>query len=322
MGSVARRRPVKVVFIAGLGRSGSTLLGSLLAQLDGFFFTGELISMARYLARGEQCGCGEPLGSCPTWRDVLAQAFPGVEAEAAAAAVALDWSEARALAVPRHLLRAHGLLPANPQLERVRGVFVSVLQAIVAATGSRVVVDSSKWPGYGLLLSQSADVELFVVHVLRDPRAVAHSRRRRALRLSWRDYLGPAHFALVWDAQNLVIESLWRRRRYLQLRYEDFVADPASAVARIVALTGEGAQPLPFLEGGRAVLRPAHSVGGNRLRMRSGEITIEPDEEWRLLPHLSARERARVDVLTWPVRLHYGYGGRAVASPAVAAASG
>ena len=38
---------VKVVYIAGMGRSGSTLLGSLLGQLDGFFFVGEFRHLVR-----------------------------------------------------------------------------------------------------------------------------------------------------------------------------------------------------------------------------------------------------------------------------------
>ena len=62
----------KLVFIAGAGRSGSTLLELLLGQFDGVFAAGELHSMwHRGLIENRRCGCGLPFRHCAVWKSVF-----------------------------------------------------------------------------------------------------------------------------------------------------------------------------------------------------------------------------------------------------------
>jgi hypothetical protein len=54
-----------VLLIAGLGRSGSTLLGARLGQLEGLFFAGELRSAAQAFERGRfRVPSAKNRGSC------------------------------------------------------------------------------------------------------------------------------------------------------------------------------------------------------------------------------------------------------------------
>src|ERR1700675_5160761 len=73
---------VKVLFLAGKGRSGGTLLASLLGQLPGFFNIGELNRLWDWgLVSNFRCGCGLPVQECPTWHAILEEADrlePGV----------------------------------------------------------------------------------------------------------------------------------------------------------------------------------------------------------------------------------------------------
>ena len=62
---------VKVLYIAGWGRSGSTILTNLLGQVPGFFSGGELRYLwERNLAGGHECGCGEAFLDCKIWSRV------------------------------------------------------------------------------------------------------------------------------------------------------------------------------------------------------------------------------------------------------------
>src|SRR5215831_5618830 len=71
--------PVKVLFLAGKGRSGGTLLAGLLGQLPGFFSVGELNRLWDWgLDRNYQCGCGTPVRDCETWAAILADADRGL----------------------------------------------------------------------------------------------------------------------------------------------------------------------------------------------------------------------------------------------------
>ncbi len=61
---------IKVLYIAGVGRSGSTILGALLGQVEGFFFAGELGALFERVAE-RLCGCGEMVEECRLWREVF-----------------------------------------------------------------------------------------------------------------------------------------------------------------------------------------------------------------------------------------------------------
>src|ERR1017187_271195 len=70
-----------VLYIAGTGRSGSTLLASVLGEVEGVFAAGEVRYLwQRGLVEGRLCGCGVPVRECPSWGAILeAAAGPGAE---------------------------------------------------------------------------------------------------------------------------------------------------------------------------------------------------------------------------------------------------
>ena len=151
-------------------------------------------------------------------------------------------------------------------------------------------------------------VDLRVVHLVRDPRAGAHSRLRSAERIGQPPPLSIPRVAVTWNLWNLAVEALWRRGPYLRLRYEDFAADPAGAAERVAAFAEVPYAGVRFTAPNVVHLAPTHSVAGNRSRFLTGEIEIRLDDEWRSSPRLSARDRRTIDAVTWPVRRRYGYG--------------
>ena len=61
---------------------------------------------------------------------------------------------------------------------------------------------------------------------------------------------------------------------------------------------------MEFLTSETATIAPTHSVGGNPVRMTSGAITIEPDEEWR--SGIAARDRFVATAIALPLLHRYG----------------
>ena len=77
-------RPVKVLYVAGLGRSGSTILANTLGQVEGFFSGGELNFIWKHaLIENRLCGCGRPSRECPFWGPVFNGEFGGQSEELA-----------------------------------------------------------------------------------------------------------------------------------------------------------------------------------------------------------------------------------------------
>ena len=71
---------VRVVFIAGYARCGSTLLERMLGQIDGFESFGELRHVwFRSFHDNQLCGCGLPFHECPFWTKVVDRAFGGFD---------------------------------------------------------------------------------------------------------------------------------------------------------------------------------------------------------------------------------------------------
>src|SRR3954453_5871316 len=69
---------VRVLFIGGLGRSGSTLIDRILGQTPGVCSVGELVFLwDRALSSNELCGCGERFRACPFWKEIGDAAFGG-----------------------------------------------------------------------------------------------------------------------------------------------------------------------------------------------------------------------------------------------------
>ena len=286
---------IRVLYLAGSGRSGSTLVTTALGQMDGFFAAGELRYVwQRGLVENRPCGCGLPFRSCPMWTSVL-KTFDG------------DPDEVAAGLRDRLRMRNRLTVPPHPAHD---AAIAELYRSLSAHTGGATIVDSSKLPPYGVLLGSLPGIDLRVLHVVRDPRAAAYSwRRKRSLdgdeRLMTRHPVWKA--AVLWSVWNAATERLWGRGAYLRVRYEDLVADPAAVTRRIADFAGAAPDAeLPFTDEGLLALRATHSVAGNPVRHRTGAIPVTADDEWqRSMPRSS---RLLVSTLTAPVRSRLGYG--------------
>jgi hypothetical protein len=309
-------KPVKVLSIVGMTRSGSTLLDNLLGQLDSFFSAGELHYLwQRGLIEGRRCGCGVAVSECVLWSRVTELVSEELGSSRSNPSQIGMWQD-KAVRV-RH---TYSLLRNKPTHKMTHGIlqsYVDVLSALYRSlsevTGARVVVDSSKRPSDAAVLRMVPHVEPYFVHLVRDPRAVAHSWRRRKPELDqkWRTEMprhGPWHSTLRWVGLNLVAEMAARRAvggSYITLRYEDFISNPAETLATIVRFVGEAPTSSSFLSNSGATLEGNHSVAGNPSRFIRGHVSLREDDEWR--HHQTKSDWLVSSVLAWPLLRRYGY---------------
>ncbi len=301
---------VKLVYIAGWGRSGSTILGHVLGQHDGWCYVGETRYLwDRGLIENRTCGCGSAFEDCAFWSRVLASESSGLGDIDPHEMVRLRKSVIRT----RHILLGgkDGSRRANlSERERYLGTLGRLYSSISAVSGARVIVDSSKFPTYAYLLDMLPEVDLFVVHLVRDPRAVAYSWRRKSKQ--GRDSESMARHDMVkstlnWGGWNHIIRSLWGNRSsaYLLVRYEDFARRPAECVRSIVEALGEAHRPLPYFDGDSVSVAPTHTVSGNPSRFLSGTIRISDDTAWQV--RLPVWRKTMVTALAMPWLRQYGY---------------
>lgn len=296
----------RIVYVVGKGRSGSTLLDDLIGTVPGVASLGEVrLLWSRGFTDGYRCACGELVAECPVWAAAVADAIGSTSPGALAATEALQrrvqsWSH-----VPR--LLATGPAPDDRELGAVMGrLYASVADQL----GASVLVDSSKWPLPPGAFDVVPGFEAWVLHLVRDPRAVAHSYRRRKGGIGQPELprFGAVHTALSWSARNATAE-LGRRpvpaERFRRVRYEDLAADPRGTLRSLGEWLGVSDADRAFVDDRTVRLGEAHLVGGNPRRLDRGDIEIRADEEWATAQP-SAGQRT-VQALTAPLRARYGY---------------
>lgn len=300
----------RVLFIAGPGRSGSTLLDLLLGQIEGFYSTGELrLIWSRGFRENQLCGCGKPFRECEFWREVVEEAFGGFEE--------LDYVRIESLRERvESSVSKNGSTHNDDDLPaQYREYFDAcrrLYQAIQKISGCEFIVDSSKNTAHGLVLANIPELNLFSVHLIRDSRAVAYSWRREKIRpeIYWEQkFMGQRNIlksATRWNSLHKFAEKLQPvSTRYVHLRYEDLASSPRKSLAGVFAGLGIKQPSLDFLEGLQANLRPNHTVSGNPIRFTNKEIKIQLDEEWQHA--MAIHHKWLVTLLTWPLLMSYGY---------------
>lgn len=304
-----------VGFIGGFGRSGSTLLERIIAELPGVCALGEVLHMwERGVRDNELCACGQHFHDCPFWRMVGAEAFGGWEHVDVGVVSRMHGQVDRTRFIPADLV-AGRLSARHARARAYADYFARVYAAAAKVSGAQIVVDSSKNASTAYALRTHEDVALRVLHVIRDSRGVAYSWTKRVARPEaaaagehpWMEQYSPGASALLWDAHNLAFAALGRigvpvRRVF----YERFLAAPQETVATIADFLGVGVGDTScFLDSSTVRLGSTHQVAGNPMRFHTGELRLRADEAWRAnFP----RTRAQlVSILTAPLMLRYGY---------------
>lgn len=308
---------LRVLYVGGMPRSGSTLTDLMLHQLPGHVGVGELFYLWRNcVAHDGLCACGEPFSRCEFWTEVGRVAFGGWDTVDVDQVLRLQARVDRTDRIP--LL----LAPRRPRrFEADLAAYTSLLRrlyaAVVQVSGQPVVVDSSKRPSLAYVLRTMPDVDLRVVQVVRDPRGVAFSFGKHVALppgAALREEMPRSSTRKVsrrWVTVNLAVAALARCGVPLaRVRYEDLVADPRTSLRRILALTAErpedaAAADLGWVDPGSVTVPRTHVVAAGRIRLHDGSMPLRLDEQWR--DELPADDRRLVEVVTAPLRRWYGY---------------
>ncbi len=289
-----------VLYITGWCRSGSTMLGNVLAEAPGVVHVGELrfLWLNGVLGEGSnsQCGCGEPLTECGQWSKVLSEVRPLDRTLTEHAADVVRW---QAACRTRHTWNVLRRPPSNGWPATLADTY----RAIADVTGAEVIVDSSKFASDAALLTHLPGIRPAYAHLIRDPRAVAWSW------LQPKDYTGhrsALNSTYHWAGFNLAAEAVGRARPRdsVHMRYEDLTRVPRAAVGRVLELI-DRADANPVDEDGTVELGGNHTVTGNPNRFARGRTSITEDLRW--ISKMPGRERAATTALALPLLRRYGY---------------
>lgn len=291
-----------IIYIIGTGRSGSTVLDTILGSAESAVGVGELRNLHRaYHASDHTCSCGARASECEYWSKVLLE-----WTDSQGSLVDLDRYEAlrvRTERPARALFRC--LVPSlrSPLSASYGALTASLFETIARVSKAAFVIDSSKTPARALVLVAGIGLEVRIVHLVRDSRGYVWSRVRdgeitnRAVVQS----------SITWLVSNLTAQLVCTcagRARSLRVVYEQLGTDPAGFVSRLGSLSGGEFDTVTTRLCSDASFAPEHCVAGNRLRNR-GTFQVRIDEAWK--DEMPSRSCRVVWFLTGWLARAYGY---------------
>jgi hypothetical protein len=324
-------RKHRIAYILAASHSGSTLLAMLLGSHPKVCTVGELKGVSRIGPEIYRCSCGTILEECTFWNTVsAAMRERGYDFNMSDAGTRID--DVRNPAVRRFLAPLH----RGPVLEKLRDAALNLCRgwrahlqmvqnrnaALVGTlkeiTGASVVVDSSKTGVRLKYLLRNPALDVRVIRVLRDGRAVSLT------------HTNPAEFADAADPQFRLGGSgvkkpnfrlsmpdavmLWRRSneeadrivatldksQCAIVRYEDLCERTDTVLQSLFDFAGVARVPFnaKFRE------QKAQHIVGNGMRF-DAHSPIRSDERWKT--HLAAADLKLFGQLGGDLNRKYGY---------------
>lgn len=305
-------KKINVLFIGGFGRSGSTLLDNVFGQIDEVFSIGELrFIWDRGLQEKQLCGCKKTLYECEIWSKIFKEAYGHIDDEFITYMIDLSQKVDK----PKFLLKL--ILKYDKNYNKLRKAYQNELEklyiAIHKVTGAKLIVDSSKTPSHGFIINQIESLDVKVLHLIRDLRAVTYSWKKKKIRpeitntqVNMATY-SSIRSSIWWSGSNIFTEILGRKSKQVFIRhYESFCEYPQKFIKDIINTYPELQQKeLGFIKNKEIYFKQTHTVAGNPSRFKLGNIAIRIDDEWH--KNIRKRDKILTTLLAWPLLLRYGY---------------
>jgi len=298
-----------VVYIAGYGRSGSTLLERILGSHDAIVGSGEFANLLDLLDNEDAfCSCGRPLQNCALWSDVIERS--GVVVHDSAKLKAIQKRVEALVALPNHISKQD----KEMYREYAQGLCAIIFEKLPAEVS--YVVDSSKTARQTffrpIALSRIASLNVKVIHLVRDGRGcmwsnLKGSNRRMEMGLAPHVPFAALRTAVSWPLANIaahIFQAIHPRDDYCRIRYEDFVEDPARTLTRLGDFLGISFNGQIETLNSSGEIPLGHQIAGNRLRSQK-KVILKKDVEWK--ERLKLRHRLLFWLLNWPLALWYRY---------------
>jgi hypothetical protein len=273
---------------------------------------GELVHLwERGIIDDNLCACGQRFSTCEFWGKVGEIAFGGWDRISGTRMQALKARADRTRFIPA-VLSPFAIPYVGTSIRQYGEVVTRVLRAAVEVSGAPVVVDTSKHVSTALLLRQMDDVDVRILHLVRDPRGVAYSWTKNVGRPEVHsteeqmDRLHPGRIGLRWLWFNWAFSNMGRLGVQVQtVRYEDFASNPELILNQIFSFAELEPMAAQIIGEGAIELEEGHSVSGNPRRLVRGPVEIRRDDSWR--SGLPRRMAGVVAFITRPMRARYRY---------------
>lgn len=315
---------INIVYIASIGRSGTTLFESILGAHPDMETVGEVHIWPHELALGgfQPCGSGEYIYDDPFWEEMRQRVNP-FKQPAPQIHHFREFHNHGFTLRPKHLRDiASRPVPHSVQTQIHQyglnnyEMFHTFADLVEETTMKRPLwlVDASKDPYRLAWLIRSGFFNIKVIHMVKNPPGFIYSVTKEWTKTDGENGSDPlrglkrlyytSRQSVAWVIQNQlfsrVIENHVPHSDHMLIQYEELARKPYETVRAACDLIG-----VRYVQDAVDNFRDGSpfTIAGNPMRYRSGGIRL--DEKWKR--RLPASSRRIASLLTRPIRARYGY---------------
>ena len=260
---------IKVIYISGMGRSGSTLIDLILSTSNKIFSVGEIYKHKQLKNDNFICACGDKFNDCKFWGNFnLNKNYFNIINR-------VNYRDY--LNIINYLYNPfNSKISLNKKSDNY-GILKKVTELIPKET--EYILDSSKELGRLIELTNDSRFDVYNINIVRDGRAVANSFNSKT------QSHGKNYFASLfkWILMNTLIFKYIKRSKVnsLNISYDSFCLESEKYIKKLNKFLNINISN-NYIEIARNM--DYHCMGGNRLshkenRAKIAGITI--DEKWK-----------------------------------------
>lgn len=278
-----KKDTINLIYLLGAGRSGTTLLATLLNSCSSVVTVGEMHQFYEHLLENKPCSCGKKLGSCFVWSSIV----KAIDQSGLSLENALQTTEEveKHYNIPKEIL-------INKQNEAYQKLQEKAFEALGKENPDKYLVDSSKYIARYLQLKKNKKYNIKGVYLVRDVRGVVNSFGKQV-----QTPKKPLAALIYYNLINFWGELITRfDKNIVKIRYEDLIEYPEQTLKTILThvFGTEKDVKLP-----KEYTVP-HIVGGNRMKKKKS-IMVKPDYSWKR--KIKRWKQKMYYIFSWPFML-------------------
>ncbi|MCB0457926.1 MAG: sulfotransferase, partial [Flavobacteriaceae bacterium] len=256
---------INLIYLLGAGRSGTTMLATILNTHSKIHTLGEMHQFLDYMLEDKDCSCGKNLSQCDFWGAILQDL--DISYLKNKARVDLSNSLEKHYQIPFYLLGK----PLNKTYQKMGDMIFEEVQKKISKPW---LLDSSKYISRYLLQRKNKKINLKGIYLIRDVRGVIHSFGKNV-----QTPKKPLSAILYYTLINCWAQWVtFFDKRIIKIRYEDFVNDPENTIHKLEAHLFGTTSKIDNLK--NSTFEIPHIIAGNRLRSQK-ELSIKKDLKWK-----------------------------------------
>jgi hypothetical protein len=283
------KEKIKVIYIAGLGRSDSTLLERIIGGADNVWPLGEIRSLKDYVYKNDPQKpdkknffdeSGQPLERSTFWKPIVEEIKQKN----------LKIFDKHHKSGFEKLIKISGKEKNKKDEGEVMNLILKRAKEMESEK-LEYLLDASKLISRLLYLNNQRNIDLYVIHLVRDGRGTINSFKK--VGVAWYRILGR------WIKNNFFISVFIKRKidknKFFHLSYDHFTQTPEKYLELINKKFGTNIDLDNYLK--KVKEKQTYSISGNS--MRSKPLTeIKNDQQWK--EKMPAWKKILLTVITYP----------------------